>query len=136
MANNELNTEAKILEAANSMFLLFGYHGTTIRLIADKAVVNTAAIHYYFRSKERLYLKVVENVLDLIINTEFPFIANSKRSEEHRWFLFTELYNNNELFERTLKELYPEDWDRNLSEIKKWLDVSTSKWSMLRENSD
>lgn len=62
MANNELNTEDKILQAANSIFLLFGYHGTTIRQIATKEDVNKAAIHYYFRSKKKLYLKVVENI--------------------------------------------------------------------------
>jgi AcrR family transcriptional regulator len=122
MENNELNTESKILEAATNTFLLFGYHGTTLQLIADKAGVNTAAIHYYFRSKERLYLKVVENAVDLFLKNGSQINANSKMVEESRWFFFTELYNNKELFEKTLQELYPDDWDRNLSEIKNWLD--------------
>ena len=40
MANNELNSEAKILEAANSIFLQFGYHGTTLQQIATKQMLT------------------------------------------------------------------------------------------------
>lgn len=121
MANTELSTEAKILEAANSIFLQFGYHGTTLQQIATRAAVNTAAIHYYFRSKERLYFKVVENQLERILNAEFS--TYQKKYEKHEWFLFTELYNNKELFENAIKEIYPDDWDKKLTEIKKWLEL-------------
>lgn len=124
MANKELSAEIRILEAASEVFLLFGYHVTTLRLIADKAGVNTAAIHYYFRSKERLYLKVVENVLDQILSADFMPVTNRKRFEKYGWFLFTELYNNEELFERTVEELYPDEWNKKISEIKKWLHFS------------
>lgn len=134
MADNELSTEDKIFDAANSIFLQFGYHGTTLQQIATKARVNTAAIHYYFRSKERLYLKVVENILDLILNTELLFITNRQRFEKPGWFLFTELYNNKELFERTVKELYPDDWDKKISEIEKWLEFSTNERSIPRDS--
>ncbi|MFA5417512.1 MAG: TetR family transcriptional regulator [Bacteroidales bacterium] len=136
MAKNELNTEAKILDAANSIFLLFGYHGTTLQQIANKAAVNKAAIHYYFRSKEKLYLKVVENVLDQILSTDIMPVTNSKRFEKCGWFLFTELYNNKELFERTLEELYPDEWDKKISQIKKWLASSANERSVFQENSE
>ena len=68
MANTELSTEAKILDAANGIFLQFGYHGTTLQQIATKAAVNTAAIHYYFRSKENIYSIVLLNNLSLLLN--------------------------------------------------------------------
>lgn len=75
MANTELNTEAKILEAANSIFLQFGYHGTTLQQIATKAGVNKTAIHYYFRSKENIYSIVLLNnlsqLLDVLNHHEF-----------------------------------------------------------------
>ncbi len=136
MANNALNTETKILDAANSIFLLFGYHGTTLQQIATKAGVNTAAIHYYFRSKERLYFKVVENVLDCILSADFESSTNKKEIKKHEWFLFTELYNNKELFERKVKELYPDDWDQKIIKIKKWLGFSTNERSMLPDSSE
>lgn len=134
MANTELSTEAKILEAANSIFLQFGYHGTTLQQIATKAGVNTAAIHYYFRSKERLYFKVVENVLDRILSAYFEVSTNRKEIKKPQWFLFTELYNNNERFEKTVKELYPDDWNQKIIEIKKWLELSANEISMLPDS--
>lgn len=136
MKINELNTEAKILDAANSIFLLYGYHGTTLQQIASKAVVNKAAIHYYFRSKERLYLKVIENVLDQILSTDIMPVANRNRFERCGWFLFTELYNNDELFERTVEGLYPDECDKKISQIKKWLASSANKRSIFPENSE
>lgn len=131
MINSEISTEEKILQAAYNIFLKFGYHGTTLQQIATEAVVNKAAIHYYFRSKERLYVKVVKNVLELILNTEFEIITDRKGFEKPTWFLLTELYNNRNLFEHALKELYPNDWVNNLNDIKKWLEIASNHITML-----
>lgn len=128
-------TEDKILQAANNVFLLYGYHGATLQQIATEADVNKAAIHYYFRSKELLYFKVVENVLDRLQGAEIQFITDIKRFEKTWWFLFTELYNNNELFERKVKELNPDDWDKKIHEIKKWLEFSYYERSMMSDRS-
>lgn len=125
MVNHALNTESKILEAAIHAFLLFGFHGTTLHFIADKAEVNTTAIHYYFRSKERLYRNVVESILDIFMGDKSQINANRIRVEEIKWFFYTELYNNKELFEKTLQKLYPQDWNKNLSDIQIWIDNTT-----------
>ena len=93
------NTEERIFQAACNVFLLYGYHGATFQQIAILAGVNKATIHYYFRSKEKLYGKVVIFVLENIFKAELIF-ANKKTDEKQRWFLFTELYNNQNLFER------------------------------------
>jgi AcrR family transcriptional regulator len=55
MKNNEISAEDRIFNVAYKIFLLFGYHGTTLQQIAMQAGVNKSAVHYYFRSKERLY---------------------------------------------------------------------------------
>ncbi len=111
MANRELSTEAKILEAANSIFLQFGYHGTTLQQIATKAGVNTAAIHYYFRSKENIYSIVLLNnlsqLLDVLNHHEFysahkssapftPDVPQNKETERIAWFLINEIRTNNQ----------------------------------------
>ena len=111
MTNNELNTEAKILEAANNIFLQFGYHGTTLQQIATKAGVNTAAIHYYFRSKENIYSIVLLNnlsqLLDVLNHHEFysvhkssapftPDVTQNKETERIAWFLINEIRSNNQ----------------------------------------
>ncbi len=49
------STEQKILEAAISIFQKKGMAGTRMQEIADEAKINKAMLHYYFRSKQRLF---------------------------------------------------------------------------------
>jgi TetR/AcrR family transcriptional regulator len=48
-------TEEKIIQAATEVFLQKGKDGARMQEIADRAGINKALLHYYFRSKERLY---------------------------------------------------------------------------------
>jgi len=120
MTTSEIQTEDRILSAACSIFLLYGYHGTTLNQIAIDAGVHKSAIHYYFRSKERLYVKVVERVVDLLQIPSSGDGSDQDGFEGQRWFIITEMYNNKNLFEETLKELYPNDWVNIEREMKKW----------------
>lgn len=124
MGNNIKSTDDKILEAAYDIFILYGFHGATLQQIANNAGTNKASIHYYFRSKERLYIYVVRRVLDYVFNNEFKINLTQKKLEKLTWFLYTELYNNNSLFEKALQELSPKDWNENLNAIRKWLESS------------
>lgn len=54
----ELDTEAKILKAATLVFQRDGYAGARMQAIADEAGINKALLHYYFRSKEKLFSKI------------------------------------------------------------------------------
>src|SRR5688572_12985577 len=47
-------TERRILDAAHSVFLRRGTAGARMQEIAREAGVNSALLHYYFRTKERL----------------------------------------------------------------------------------
>ncbi len=49
------NTEEKILEAAKKVFMRKGSAGARMQDIADEAGINKALLHYYFRSKEKLF---------------------------------------------------------------------------------
>ena len=129
ISNTGLNTEDKIFEAAYNVFLLFGYHGATLSIIATNAGVNKAAIHYYFRSKEKLYAKVVRLILDFILSAKFKFPTNPERLGNSIWFIYTELYNNQILFEHTIKELHPDDWESKLKDLTIWLKFSESPFS-------
>ena len=51
-------TRTRLLEAGAALFAAQGFHGTTVREIADRAGVNLAAGHYHFGSKRELYLEV------------------------------------------------------------------------------
>jgi TetR/AcrR family transcriptional regulator len=48
-------TEDKILTSAKKIFLLKGMSGARMQDIADEAGINKALLHYYFRSKEKLF---------------------------------------------------------------------------------
>ncbi len=53
-----LSTEEKILEAAEAIFIKDGYDGARMQDIADRAEINKAMLHYYFRSKDQLFERV------------------------------------------------------------------------------
>ena len=57
------STEEKILEAAKTVFMKYGLYGARMQDIADTAGINKALLHYYFRSKEKLFDKVFEGAL-------------------------------------------------------------------------
>src|SRR5699024_9619793 len=63
-------TKQKVIDAASSLFFQNGFHGTSVRDIADKAAVNVSLISYYFKSKQGLLEYAVtqyyEAYLDMI----------------------------------------------------------------------
>src|ERR671912_2710717 len=48
------DTEQRILDAAHAVFMRTGTAGARMQEIAREARVNSALLHYYFRSKDRL----------------------------------------------------------------------------------
>lgn len=73
-------TEEKILDAAKSVFIVKGMEGARMQEIADEAGINKALLHYYFRSKEKLFEAIFANVIEfafpklsLILNEETDF---------------------------------------------------------------
>ncbi|NDB34514.1 MAG: TetR/AcrR family transcriptional regulator [Flavobacteriia bacterium] len=64
MKLKDQSTEMRILEAAKSVFLEFGLYGARMQTIADRAGINKALLHYYFRNKEKLFDCVFEAALD------------------------------------------------------------------------
>jgi AcrR family transcriptional regulator len=52
------DTQARILDAAESLFVEHGYSGTSMRAIAEAAKVNLAATNYHFGSKQGLLAAV------------------------------------------------------------------------------
>ena len=54
------STEEKILAAAEEIFLRDGYAGSRMQDVADLAGINKALLHYYFRSKDKLFEKIFD----------------------------------------------------------------------------
>lgn len=51
----EKTAEEKILDAAKKVFVTKGMAGARMQDIADEAGINKALLHYYFRSKQKLF---------------------------------------------------------------------------------
>ena len=55
------STEERILEAAVQEFMTKGYAGARTTAIAEAAGVTHAMLHYYFRSKDKLFDRIIES---------------------------------------------------------------------------
>ena len=55
MSKKDNNTEEKIIQAAEVVFIEKGMAGARMQQIADVAGINKALLHYYYRSKEKLF---------------------------------------------------------------------------------
>ena len=66
MKEQDINTEATILAAAKKMFVKHGLEGAKMQQIANEAGMNKALLHYYFRSKDKLFEAVLESVFSEI----------------------------------------------------------------------
>ena len=63
------STEQRIFDAAHEIFVQKGMDGAKMQEIADKAGINKALLHYYYRTKEKLYEMVAKAVLNRAVPT-------------------------------------------------------------------
>ena len=54
------NKEQAILEAAEREFIAKGFAGARTTSIAEAAGVTHAMLHYYFRTKEQLFERILD----------------------------------------------------------------------------
>jgi AcrR family transcriptional regulator len=60
-------TEKKILDAARKVFIMKGMDGARMQEIADEAGINKSLLHYYFRSKQKLFEAIFQEAFGLLI---------------------------------------------------------------------
>ncbi|WP_170302083.1 TetR/AcrR family transcriptional regulator [Desulfosarcina widdelii] len=64
--NRSKKSRERILETAERLFALNGFHRTTITQLTSEAKVNIAAVNYHFGSKRVLIEQIIERRLPLI----------------------------------------------------------------------
>ncbi|MEN9994023.1 MAG: hypothetical protein RL762_680 [Bacteroidota bacterium] len=117
------STENRILEVAKEVFMEQGLYGARMQDIANKAGINKALLHYYFRSKERLFdvvfggaltkyfknMEVLNNnsksVIDRIIHFSECFIDFLAEYPQMSLFLLKEMSANEALFLDKVKSI-------------------------------
>ena len=85
------NTEDQILVAAKHVFQSKGMDGARMQEIADKAGINKAMLHYYYRSKQLLFEAVFTNAFSLLA-PQLNVILNDDSSIEDKVKNFTSNY--------------------------------------------
>lgn len=64
--NHVIDTEQKILQAAKREFMAKGFAGARTTSIAEAAGVTHAMLHYYYRTKEKLFDRILLEVVALL----------------------------------------------------------------------
>lgn len=74
-----VNTEQLILEAAEREFLLKGYAGARTSAIAEAAGVTHAMLHYYFRTKDKLFDTILDRKIKLLRDVMLGSIGDADK---------------------------------------------------------
>jgi TetR/AcrR family transcriptional regulator len=124
-SESNIDTERLIKNAAKKVFLKKGLAGTRLQEIADEAGIGRTALHYYFRSKERLFEVVWKDFFVAIgkriqqdhkENMSFTehmqgFINNymeqALEDPEIDIFMLNEFNNNSQMFTQIMEESFP-----------------------------
>lgn len=123
MTEGQKATEDRILEAAEREFLQKGFTAARTTAIAEAAGVTHAMLHYYYRTKEKLFTKVIDNkitelactfIIDIDDNTSladcvstairnhFDFVRSNPLLPR---FLICEVFSNERLMEMLRERL-------------------------------
>ncbi len=77
---HSLTKEELILNAASDVFIEKGLSGARTQEIADRAGINKTLLHYYFRTKEKIFARILQQVfssflvqIDSAIAEDAPF---------------------------------------------------------------
>jgi len=120
------NTEEIILKSAQAVFVRKGMQGARMQEIADEAGINKALLHYYFRSKQKLFEAVFKRVLtgtfhklnhifsgelpveEVIIHFADEYIETLLKNPYIPEFIIHELNQAPDLLQRQVAEILPD----------------------------
>jgi TetR/AcrR family transcriptional regulator len=120
--NLDTNTESIIRKAAMKVFLEKGLAGARLQEIADEAGISRTSLHYYYRSKEKLFQLIFSEALaemrqrvESISRSDVPvlqkierfitnYIENASQEFNFDMFFINEFNQNPELFREVIKE--------------------------------
>jgi TetR/AcrR family transcriptional regulator len=88
MSENDKLTEDRIFEAATLVFEEKGMDGARMKDIADKAGINKALLHYYFRTKDHLFETVFQKLAGKMFMKFAPIFEKDLTLEEKIRFFF------------------------------------------------
>lgn len=88
MTIHDKNTEEIIFEAAKDVFIEKGFEGARMQEISEKAGLNKALLHYYYRTKEKLFDAIFERVFgDFIPKMSMMFETDAPLFDKIEFFV-------------------------------------------------
>jgi len=118
MTENDKQTEEKIFDSATDVFIEKGMDGARMQDIADHAGINKSLLHYYYRTKDKLFNAVFEKIAGQMFKKFAPVFDENLSLEDKIRFFYREhitfLQNNPRLPAFLLNELH-----RNPARIKR-----------------
>jgi TetR/AcrR family transcriptional regulator len=86
-----VRNEAKILQAAHKVFAENGFKGATMEAIAALAEMSQPNLHNYFRTKLHLYLRILDDILDIWLEPISEMSRHEEPSTELRRYIVRKL---------------------------------------------
>lgn len=74
--NDEENMEERILQKAEELFLARGYSAVSTTEIARAVGCNQALVHYYYRTKEKLFNAIFESKFNIFSSALLPSLED------------------------------------------------------------
>lgn len=81
MSTTHFNTKDRILGAAEELFAIHGFSGTSLRQVTSQADVNIAAVNYHFGSKENLVNEVFRRRMDDMSERRLKQLAAARQAQ-------------------------------------------------------
>src|SRR5688572_15313158 len=91
MARPATDIQERIVHAARALFLQQGVDGASLRQIATDADTNIGMIYYYFKTKDDLFLGVVEEVYGQLSSDISAIFDQARPIEDRLQLLFARL---------------------------------------------
>lgn len=85
VTEEDLNTKSRILLAAKQEFFEKGFHGTSMRSIAERAGLTTGAIYNLFENKDFIFKTLIGNTFDELL----AFLVHDSELEEKQYNMKT-----------------------------------------------
>jgi AcrR family transcriptional regulator len=84
VAEGGLTGEEAILKAAIAVMAEHGYHGTSVRDIAERAELSPAAIYYHFTSKQDVLATIMERGIERLLMRTRTALAEAGEAPQDR----------------------------------------------------
>lgn len=81
MSTSHFNTKDRILGAAEELFAVHGFAGTSLRQVTSRADVNIAAVNYHFGSKENLVNEVFRRRMDDMSSQRLQRLESARKDQ-------------------------------------------------------